>query len=210
MILNSSLRWLNLAMCKCGLPRGALVILLFVLLVHFAPIYHGLTPALRASASHPQDAVYATVGVGISLLLYPVFGLLADLVYSRYKLIVAGCLIMCVGLGLVVIYASMSAFKIDKNYSSQPFVLAIGTMLIAVVLGSFGMIQANILQFGMDQLTEASCDKLSKFVRWYYWVTKLSLLLVPLVPAVTLVGFVVVHKKEISQWSMHYFVFEVV
>ena len=161
-------------MCKCGLPQGSLVILLFVLLVHFAPIYHGITPALRASAIHPHDAVFATVGVGISLLLYPVFGLLADLVYSRYKLIVAGCLIMCVGLGLVVIYASMSAFKIDTNYSSQPFVLAIGTMLIAVVLGSFGMIQANILQFGMDQLMEASCDKLIKFVHWYYWVTKLS------------------------------------
>ena len=152
-------------MCKCGLPQGALVILLFVLLVHFAPIYHGITPALRASAIHPHDAVFATVGVGISLLLYPVFGLLADLVYSRYKLIVAGCLVIC---------ASVSAFNIDINYSNQLFVLAIGTVLIAIVLGSFGMIQANILQFGMDQLMEASCDKLIKFVHWYYWVTKLS------------------------------------
>ena len=197
-------------MCKCGLPRGALVILLFVLLVHFAPIYHGLTPALRASASQPQDAVYATVGVGISLLLYPVFGLLADLVFSRYKLIVAGCLIMCVGLGLVVIYASVCTFNKDSNCGSNLFVLAIGMMLIAVVMGSLGMIQANILQFGMDQLMEASCEKLSKFVHWYYWVTKLSLLLISLVPAATLVGFVVVHKEEIGRHSMFYFVFETV
>ena len=53
-------------MCKCGLPRGALVILLFVLLVHFAPIYYGITPTLRASASQSHDAMFATVGMGIS------------------------------------------------------------------------------------------------------------------------------------------------
>ena len=196
-------------MCKFGLPRGALTILLLVLLVHFAPIYMGLTPALRATATGPYIALFSTIGVGVSYLLYPIFGMLADLVFSRYKLIASGCLIMCVGLTAVIIYTSIEAFT-DVGFGNKNGLLAIGMILIAVVIGSLGMIQANILQFGMDQLTEASCDKLSKFVHWYYWVTKLSLLLVPLVPAATLVYFFFFHTKKTMTFSTHYIVVEIV
>ena len=31
------------------------------------------------------------------------------------------------------------------------------------------MFQATAIQFGMDQMVEASSDQISAFVHWYYW-----------------------------------------
>ena len=32
-----------------------------------------------------------------------------------------------------------------------------------------GLFEANAIQFGMDQILEASSDQLSSFIQWYYW-----------------------------------------
>ena len=39
---------------------------------------------------------------------------------------------------------------------------------MAILLLSLGVVEANALQFGMDQLTEASGEQLSRFVHWYF------------------------------------------
>ena len=162
--------------------------LLCVSLLHFAPIYDGLTPALRARGSVSAEFLYGAVGIGTSFLLYPLFGLLADLVFSRYKVIVVGCLTMSLGLAGAAVYASIDIF-IYKDYGYNKVALVVGMILLAAVIGSLGMIDANVLQFGMDQLLEASGNQLSKFVHWYFWVLKLSLVLMTLISGAMLVCF---------------------
>ena len=42
-------------------------------------------------------------------------------------------------------------------------------LFIAGLILSLGMFQATAIQFGMDQMVEASSDQISAFVHWYYW-----------------------------------------
>ena len=40
------------------------------------------------------------------------------------------------------------------------------------------MYEANAIQFGMDQMLEASSRKLSSFIHWYYWSLHLGPLII--------------------------------
>ena len=181
--------------------------LLCVLLLHFAQIYDGLTPIFRARATRSTEFLYSTVGIGTSFLLYPLFGLLADLVFSRYKVIFVGCLTMSLGLAGAAVYASIDIFVYSFGFSK--IFLVVGMILLAVVIGSLGMIDANALQFGMDQLMEASGDQLSKFVHWYFWVINLSLLLLTLISGAMLVCFEQIFTvRQMMSHSIHYIVLE--
>ena len=162
--------------------------LICVPLLHFAPIYDGVTPILKARAAVRTEILYGSIGIGTSLLLYPLFGLFADLVFSRFKVILVGCLTMSLGLVGAAVYASVDIFGPNK-FGNYPVSLVVGMIVLAAVIGSLGMIDANALQFGMDQLTEASGNQLSKFVHWYFWAMKLSLLIATLISGALLASF---------------------
>ena len=40
--------------------------------------------------------------------------------------------------------------------------------LVSLAIG-YGMFQSNIIQFGIDQLTDASSDEIVSFINWYVW-----------------------------------------
>ena len=48
--------------------------------------------------------------------------------------------------------------------------------VIAIIIGTtgFGMYEANAIQFDMDQMIEASSQKLSSFIHSYYWNVNLG------------------------------------
>ena len=48
-----------------------------------------------------------------------------------------------------------------------------GVSIIITLLG-LGMFESTAIQFGMDQLLEASSNHLSTFIEWYYWSYKNS------------------------------------
>ena len=60
------------------------------------------------------------------------------------------------------------------------------TAVIIVVLFSLGMFEAVGIQFGMDQMVEASSDQISAFTHWYYWsmnsLVKTTIVWLPEIP----------------------------
>ena len=48
---------------------------------------------------------------------------------------------------------------------------------LIVCLAGLGLFEANVIQFGMDQLLEASSDQLGTFIHWYYWSLNLGRLM---------------------------------
>ena len=52
------------------------------------------------------------------------------------------------------------------------------TIIIIVGITGFGMYESNAIQFGMDQMLEASSEKLSSFIHWYYWSLHLGQLVI--------------------------------
>ena len=114
---------------------------------------------------------------GLTFLLYPVLGLIADVCITQYRMIkLAFC---------SVLISSLLLLTAAIIYISKPEIFLHGfiadTILLVPILISgisgLGMYEANAIQFGMDQMLEASSRKLSSFIHWYYW----SLHLGPLV-----------------------------
>ena len=141
--------------------------LLCVALVNFVPFFNDLT-YFKVISNVPYAIRYVALGQGLSFLLYPLLGLLADLVFSRYKVIAAGSVMMSAGLFIInIIVFSYTLF----NHNDAWFILLASAIVpLAVVVLSFGMVEGNALQFGMDQMLEASGEQLSRFVHWYVWV----------------------------------------
>ena len=44
-----------------------------------------------------------------------------------------------------------------------------GAFSVSVGLIAIGLFESTAIQFGMDQMLEASSDELSTFIHWYYW-----------------------------------------
>ena len=96
---------------------------------------------------------------------YPVFGMVADVWYGRLKVIIIGTWITWVGAVSAAIYIASTELVTSA--------LAI-TILQSVQLVGVGIFQANALQFGLDQLQDASSEQHSSFVYWYIWTQEIS------------------------------------
>ena len=44
---------------------------------------------------------------------------------------------------------------------------------LTINTAAVAMFEANVIQFGMDQMLEASSAQLSAFIHWYYWSIQL-------------------------------------
>ena len=111
---------------------------------------------------------------GSSLLLYPVFGWIADVYWGRYKMIRRSLWVMWL---TAIALSLISIIPDDLPHATK--ITEITDIIILVVMSlSLGGFQANILQFGIDQLPDASSDDLIAFSDWYVWVWCTSIVVV--------------------------------
>ena len=90
-------------------------------------------------------------------------GWLADAFIGRYKVI--RCSIMMTWLFITIATASSVIAQFDDwYYQSKEKILTVIFSLVGVGLGGF---QANIIQFGLDQLHDASTTEITSFIIWY-------------------------------------------
>lgn len=117
----------------------------------------------------------------IAYLLYPLLGWISDVYFTRYKVLRLAFIIFIVGSFVFILIISVglgenvcsSVLKPQKWFS----VVASGEAALMVCLAGLGLFEANAIQFGMDQLLEASSDQLSTFIHWYYWSLNLGKLI---------------------------------
>ena len=105
---------------------------------------------------------------GLVYISYPLIGLLADTKLTRYQMICLSCWVLFVASGvssIIGILISMDILILHKNIP----LYAGGALLIALVVIGKGMFQSTVIQFGTDQMIEASSNQLSTFIYWYYW-----------------------------------------
>ena len=94
----------------------------------------------------------------------PVGGWLADAYFGRYKVILCGMWIMW--LGAMLYGVSLVIGMVVPSYKNHGD-LWISLICRVIVGAGFGAFQANIIQFGIDQLLEASSTEITSFVSWY-------------------------------------------
>ena len=100
----------------------------------------------------------------IITMAFPISGWLADVYLGRYKVIQYGMRLLWVAL------IACNTTLILEDYVGKSPALSKLLLVFAGVgaVGSAGII-ANALQFGIDQLTDASSSDITSFISWYSW-----------------------------------------
>ena len=103
--------------------------------------------------------------IGLVQMLYPIGGLLADVQCGRYRIITLSLFTIWCG--------SLLTIVTGVTYSIAPGITYIevigGALALLVFVIGFSGFQANIVQFGLDQLLDASSEELSLFLHWLVW-----------------------------------------
>ena len=106
---------------------------------------------------------------GLVYISYPLIGLLADIKLTRYRMICLSCWVTFVSHLLLFIIVLCFGLPIhhDDGLLTLGIVLLIPTT-VSLIVGK-GMFESTVIQFGTDQMIEASSAQLSTFIHWYYW-----------------------------------------
>ena len=106
----------------------------------------------------------------ICMLFYPILGGLADVKFGRYKIIRWGLRSMWV---VSILFCLVSVIL---NFVNLPHTLVkfVKPALYILICLSLGGLMSNILQFGIDQLEDASSCEIMLFLRWFAWLWYLS------------------------------------
>ena len=137
--------------------KGAILVIFWSYLVT-SVYYYGRHVASRQSGNVVYFIMLAAMGLSI-----PLAGWLADVHFGRYKVLSYSLWITWIGsvlstLTLVVI--AIAPFR----YSN--------VLLLALIIPEgmgYCVFQVTIIQFGIDQLTDASTTQFKSFVAWYSW-----------------------------------------
>ena len=119
-----------------------------------------------------DNTILLGVGMCTVVVLLPLCGWLADVYFGRYKVICTGLLVMWAGsllnAGCVIVNrATTSRIPVYIDY----------ILLIIMVAGLCGF-RANIIQFGIDQLPDASSSEIVSFILWLAWTMSASSIIV--------------------------------
>ena len=147
---------------------GAYLTIICTVLLHFTIL--GTSSLELYFASDIRGKVAAIFIQGLVFISYPVIGLLADTKLTRYRMICLSCWTLFIGhvLGIVDWIAGIFSEFSSHDYKAYIFYTSTAFALVLVIVGK-GMFESTVIQFGTDQMIEASSDQLSTFIHWYYW-----------------------------------------
>ena len=111
-------------------------------------------------------------------LVYPVAGLLADIRYGRFKCVIGNLWAFVIGCCFLPILTSVSLCPLYLPFESWPWSYAILAAILAIVgipavicifllFSSIAAFNANVIQFGLDQLHDSSTEHLVLYIHWY-------------------------------------------
>ena len=162
----------------CISSKGAFVVLATsMLLISNTIIAGGLSTNFIDNYSYVIFAV-----IGLHYLFYPVLGLLGEK-WMRYKFLTVGIILIFVGFYIIVV--SLVTLYFVHHNSITAFGLSL--VLTFPYFFGYGLFEANMIQFGTDQLQFASSQELSSFVYWilymYYILLSIMFLMASIITA---------------------------
>ena len=153
------LKWLK--------SKGAILIVIWSYLTF--SVYHGMVLGSKSIFVQSQTSQSPTGIILISLaLLCPVGGWLADSYLGRYKTIRYTTWIMWISVILIMLWEILNKYVVSE-YLSKQTEIKVSILVILYLLLGIGLVgfQANIIQLGVDQLTDASSMEITSFILSY-------------------------------------------
>ena len=140
--------------------KPAIIVIACCVLIHVTVI--GSDVILYHTAGPISSMIYLTVQ-GVIYLLYPFLGWITDVCVTRYRSVLFSFIIMIMGAILTILAGTLYIVTHHFNF------FYIGEFSIVIGLFGLGLFESTTIQFGMDQMLEASSGQLSTFIHWYYW-----------------------------------------
>ena len=142
------------------------IVLLWILLTH--GLYNYTIFNLGGVLDQEDIPIYI-IGITqvIVLLLFPLAGIIGEVYWTRYKVMITGTVIM-LGPMIASPFAYAGLMTLDKSQRGNLGGLLTGIALVPLQIG-VALFESNVIQFGTDQLLFASSDQLSSFVHWSFW-----------------------------------------
>ncbi len=205
---------------KCVSSKAALIILVWVFLTLFA-IFLTLTSFLIIfyyKVSQLSYEVFFCIS-SLSYCIYPVAGYLADVKFGRYITVIRSLYLSILFLLIFSVLVLILLFTPTGNKLATYFLVIIISVAGLLVLVSFISVNANFIQFGMDQLHDSPEGHQSLFIHWYIWIyqlvsssiqvartlltyNKLQYFIVSFIPVIILLLLSVVVAKKRENWFL--------
>ena len=111
-------------------------------------------------------------------LTLPIAGWLADIYFGRYRTIHWS--IWSMWGSIILATASQVVAQLVPGSYNHIHQYVNGALMMTGAIG-FGGFQANVIQFGIDQLCDASSNEITSFISWYVWCAYSSQIAVEIV-----------------------------
>ena len=144
---------------------GAYLTIIYTVLLHFTIV--GTNSWIFNSLDIHTFFAVLTIQ-GFVFISYPLIGLLADIKLTRYQMICLSCWILFVSHAILSILSILVSIDTIIAYPNNTLNVGVILMLTLAIVGK-GMFESTVIQFGTDQMVEASSNQLSTFIHWYYW-----------------------------------------
>ena len=141
--------------------KGAILIIIWSFLV--SSVFHFVRAGYQKNLTEDYVSLGAIVLV-LSALLFPIGGWMADAYIGRYRMIHYSTWIMWIGIISIVTGEVCACVNTTYDETIKEYVIYTMFAVMAIGLGGF---QSNILQLGVDQLTDASSIEITSFITWY-------------------------------------------
>lgn len=107
---------------------------------------------------------YTGIILVLSALLFPVGGWLADAHIGRHKMVQYSTWIMWIGTIVITVGEILAYVSTTYDTSIRKWVIY---AMFAIMASGLGAFQSTIIQFGIDQLKDASTTEIVSFITWY-------------------------------------------
>lgn len=152
----------------CVNNKDAMLVILWSVLISNFGIYSSILINPRLSSLQPSFPSTFVI-ITVSYILYPILGLLGEK-WTRYKMLTIGTLLCGVSY-VFLLFFSISVILDDYGiHIGNPILLVTSSFASLLFYLGIGLFEANIIQFGSDQLQFASSSDLSCFLRWFVWM----------------------------------------
>ena len=121
----------------------------------------------------PRYLSYIYAANAFLLCFYPLAGFLADNKFGRYNSVIWSMYIMLALYGVIYMVLVILLPIFILNHLLVFFIVA--AIFFVPLTASFVLFNANVIQFGMDQLHDSPSDHQSLFIHWFVWVIYLGI-----------------------------------
>ncbi len=138
--------------------------------------------------SNPSNGIFQLIGVymvalyvvnSIFLCFYPLAGYLADNVVGKYKMIIRSLQLLLIAILVSIVpTAIFMALFITGQFAGFVGVIVVAVLFYLAMNISFIGFNANVIQFGMEQLHDSPVHHQSLFIYWYVWIYYLVQLII--------------------------------